>query len=903
MRSPDPTTLQAAFAAFDRWLDCAAERRAEFLESLAASQPAVHAQLLRLIEGDRRATQSPPLPADGVALLQGGPEPSTGSGGQTLGPYRLQRKLGVGGWGEVWLARRDDGLYRGEAAVKLLHAHLLAPELRQRFRREGQILASLSHPHIARLLDAGLTPEGLPYYVLEYVPGEPIDRYCDAQRLGVEARVRLFLDVCAAVAHAHVHLVVHRDLKPSNMLVTAEGEVKLLDFGIAKLLAADEAQESLLTRIAGRALTPEYAAPEQFDEGVITTATDVYALGVVLYELLSGQRPPASGPRRNVEESPPRLPAAASDAAATARGCELPQLRRALRGDLENVVARALSFDPRARYASAQALADDLQRYLHHEPVRAQAETFAYRAGKFLRRHRGAVAAAVVALGSLLAAVAGVLWQARLAEAEAQRATRVKEFLVSVFREQDPRGRPRAEARPPQQILADAAQTLEQELRDEPRLRAELLDDLGEIAVNLGDVSGGRALLEKARVERQALFGSDSAELAETLRKLSWAAHASGSVQEALNLARDAVDIWVRRAETAGVEAARAQSWLAFCLAFGRGAPPEALALVAAAQRTLEARQGPDHPETIQAIARHSEMLEQARRDVEAEPMVREALRRIERAQGADSARLTEPLLLLSRLLKRNGRYEEAEAVYRRTAQLMRRHLGARHASLAAVLTSQGDLYQILRRYPEAEQAFLEAEAALPEGESATRMEWLTQRGQFLLETRQLAQAEADLRRAFELRRARMGEGNGFTWFTASEWGRALAALGRLDEAETIQREAQRRLAAILGPGAFQNSLVSEALAETLELRGRYDEALALRRQALALVEASYVPTHATWARSALRLAQALARQPAQRDEARTLAERAVATLRAAAPQAPEIEPAQALLQHLRSSP
>ena len=343
--------------------------------------------------------------------------------------------------GSVWLARRSDGRYEGEAAVKLLNLALLDPIGAERFRREGTLLARLGHPHIARLLDAGVAEGGQPYLVLERVLGERIDRYCDERRLSSDARIRLFLDVLAAVAHAHANLIVHRDLKPSNILVTTDGTVKLLDFGIATLLeeGGTGSTASTLTDVGGaRALTPEYAAPEQVAGEPVTTATDVYSLGVLLYLLLAGRHPTGAGSRTAADHLsavlntvPPRLGAGLTPEAAGARSASAERLRRLYAGDLENIVAKALKKRPQERYLTVAAFAADLRRYLGHEPVTARPDSVWYRTRKFVRRNRGsvmlgaAVAAAlitatVIAWTQLLAARRQrdeALFQARRAEA------------------------------------------------------------------------------------------------------------------------------------------------------------------------------------------------------------------------------------------------------------------------------------------------------------------------------------------------------------------------------------------------------------------------------------------------------------------------------------------------------
>jgi eukaryotic-like serine/threonine-protein kinase len=349
--------------------------------------------------------------------------------GEQIGAYRIEALLGQGGTGSVWRARRADGRHEGAVAIKLLHLSLVGRHGATRFEREGAILARLTHPNIAHLLDAGVTPAGQPFLVLELVQGERIDRHCDARRLSVEQRLALFDDVLSAVAQAHSHLVIHRDIKPNNILVSAEGQVKLLDFGIAKILQ-QESLDSPITAEGQRALTPEYAAPEQMRGAPVTTATDVYALGVLLYQLLTGRHPTASDTNSEAEvmqatlnTAPLRMTSALTAGHVAAdRNTTLPRLRRQLHGDLDNIVARALRKEPSQRYQTIAALADDLRRYRLHEPVHARADSMAYRVAKFVRRRRGPVAAALLVMLAATAGLTGTISQARRAEAQAVRA-------------------------------------------------------------------------------------------------------------------------------------------------------------------------------------------------------------------------------------------------------------------------------------------------------------------------------------------------------------------------------------------------------------------------------------------------------------------------------------------------
>jgi tetratricopeptide (TPR) repeat protein len=389
----DPKTWTQVSPLLDDALDLPSTERAAWLDRLQATRPAIATILADLLAAHDRVADSPFLQVPMVTAQEG-------SAGATVGAYTLETPLGTGGMGTVWRARRSDGRYEGAVAVKLLHLSALDAAGAARFQREGTVLARLSHPHIAHLFDAGVRPTGQPYLVLQLVEGHRIDSYAAAAGLGVEACLGLFLQVCDAVAHAHSHLIVHRDIKPSNVLVDASGHATLLDFGIAQLLDRDGTAGP-----SPRALTPEFASPEQVRGDALTTATDVYALGVLLYRLLTGCHPTGPGlasPAEHALATVERIPDAASAVAPPGR-------RRRLTGDLDVILAKALEKSPADRYASVEALASDIRRHLRHEPIAARADSRVYRLRTFARRHRGGVGiAAAVTLA--LAGAATALW-------------------------------------------------------------------------------------------------------------------------------------------------------------------------------------------------------------------------------------------------------------------------------------------------------------------------------------------------------------------------------------------------------------------------------------------------------------------------------------------------------------
>jgi serine/threonine protein kinase len=526
----------------DGLLDLEPEQRALRLEALRREDAQLAGELAALLANAGKADDAQFL--SGTAETPADLEPPPASlAGERVGAYVLEAALGQGGAGVVWRARRADGRFEGAVAFKLLHLSLLGHAGALRFEREGAILARLAHPNIASLLDAGVTPAGQPYLVLELVEGERVDLHCDAQQLTIENRVMLFRDVLGAVAHAHRHLVVHRDIKPSNILVTRDGRVKLLDFGIAKLLQGegDGDAATQLTREGGRALTPEYAAPEQLRGDEVTTTTDVYSLGVLLFQLLAGRHPTAPDRATLAEviqatlvSEPGRLTAALTSSTrmsaetlariARDRDTSVQSLRRELRGDLETIVAKALRKSPAERYTSVDVFSEDLRRWLAGEPVTARPPTWAYRASRFVSRHRGAVAAAAFTFAAIIAGLVGTFTQARRAEQQSERAQHEaetarlqrdealqqqvmlrgnNEFLQLLMR--DAAGQEPGAIR---KQLDRASELIEKTAFERPVVKVALLRQIAARYAELGDVATGARLLRRAL---ESIVGTDLA--------------------------------------------------------------------------------------------------------------------------------------------------------------------------------------------------------------------------------------------------------------------------------------------------------------------------------------------------------------------------------------------------------
>ncbi len=491
----DPEQWTRISAELDVLLELSPGARTARLGEVGREDPALAGELRRLLaleDESEKFLAEPVLPPSGLVVA-----------GSEVGPYRLERLLGEGGMGQVWLAARADGLYQRRVALKLLRPGLADSDLRLRFTREREILGRLAHPHIARLLDAGISNSGLPYLALEWVDGIPITDYCREHGTSLDERLAMFFQVCDAVSHAHANLVVHRDLKPSNILVTPAGEVRLLDFGIAKLLDRDPAPDR--TRTGSRAFTLHYAAPEQLRGEPVSAMTDVYSLGVVLHELLTGVRPyrPARNTDAALEEAillhEPIRPSVAVSSGAGGRwlgedeGARRRYARR-LSGDLDNIVSKALAKDPADRYASVEALAQDLHRHVGGRPVHARPPRLGYRFGKFVTRHRWPLATGSLVSLVVLVALGLVAWQARQSSREIVRAQVMQAFMVGVLESLGDRGDARVGL---DELLDRTVERAERQLADQPLPRAEVLAVVARVRLAREEPSEAAAVLAR----------------------------------------------------------------------------------------------------------------------------------------------------------------------------------------------------------------------------------------------------------------------------------------------------------------------------------------------------------------------------------------------------------------------
>src|SRR5579872_2653322 len=708
----------------DEALDLAPDERERFMSSLQEKDPHLATILQTLLHEQAQLHREEFLE---ISVLSKAP----GLAGQSVGAYTLVSQIGQGGMGTVWLARRSDGRFERKAAVKFVNVAFASQSSELRFRREGSILGRLTHPHIAELLDAGISSGGQPYLILEYVDGVAIDQYCDEQRLDLEARIRLFLDVVAAVAHAHANLIVHRDLKPSNVLVTRLGEVKLLDFGIAKILEGEgqSGAATMLTHESGSALTPRYAAPEQLKNQPVTTATDVYTLGVLLYLLLTSCHPAGPGPHSPAElmkavlESDSLRP---SEAVATgtlgtvseARSTTPDRLQRQLRGDLDTIVAKALKKNAAERYASVTELADDLRRYLRREPISARSDTFAYRTGKFVRRNRTAVALTTLALIAVIGGAAGIVVQARTARRqrdaairERDRADRIAKFMTGIFKVSDPNERV-GNTVTAREVLDKASLDVGSGLSNDPALQAQMMHVMGKAYRNLGLLQPAKKLLERSIEIGSSAFGAENAETLETMQDLAWAYSEEGRFAEAESLQRRVVDSERRLLGPEHLNTLRSTGDLAVTLC-EQGNYKEGIRLNRQVLQTKKRILGSEAFDTLATEDNLAVMLNESGQLAEAEKVERETLDIQIRVFGYENLGTIDSMTNMADIERNMGRDDDAQKLYGQTLELEERVLGPDQRETAI---TKYELACLLAKHGQADKAFSLLNQAMDHG-------------------------------------------------------------------------------------------------------------------------------------------------------------------------------------------
>jgi non-specific serine/threonine protein kinase/serine/threonine-protein kinase len=887
------------------------EARPAFLDASCAGDAALRSEIEAMLAADERAGGG--RGTEGLVAVVGRvaasaadstvtamPGAISGSPSEPIGPYSLLRRIGEGGMGEVWLAEQSKPVRR-KVALKLIKAGMDSRQVIARFEAERQALALMGHSAIAKVYEAGVTRSGLPYFAMEYVAGEPINAYCDRQRLDMPERLELFALVCDGVQHAHQKGVIHRDLKPSNILVTIQDGrpvPKIIDFGVAKAIAQRLTEKTMFTELGVLLGTPEYMSPEQAElTGLdVDTRTDVYALGVILYELLTGALPFESSElrqagfdeiRRRIREVDPPRPSTrvrtmgeASTGSARNRRTEPGRLASQIKGDLDWITMKALEKDRTRRYGSPSELAADLGRHIRHEPVLAGPPNALYRARKFVRRHRLGVSIASAAVIGMVAFSIVTAAQARRIARSLDRAERVSSFLTDLFEVSDP-GTARGNTITAREVLDRGAERIDKELGDEPEVQAQLMETMGWVYYNLGLYENATPIVERAVEIRRRILGADHPDTLDAIELQACLYEREGRYADAERVGRQNVDdlrrvlgeehpatlhsmehlsvVYERegrydeslRLSIKVLEADRRvlpenhgrtlwamQNVAADYMWLGRYDEAEALF-----RQAFEIRQrefGPDHPDTLWTKSNLGKLAIRRGMYDEAEAIVRETLEARRRVLGPDHQDTLTSTIDLGWACEHQHRYAEAEALYRQAYETLRRVLGEEHAStlqakqaMAGAIAGQG-------RLEEARKLLLEALEAMRRvlGEENSRTVATTSRLATVLDQQKHhEEAEKLLRRVLDADRRIFGPNHPDTLDAISKLGGACSHQKRYDEAEKLYSEALEGQRRVLGP-RHPDTLDDEvALAGVVGMRGGRAQALELIGHA---VEAGY---------------------------------------------------------------
>jgi eukaryotic-like serine/threonine-protein kinase len=794
----------------------------------------------------------------------GGEEPAR------IGPYRVLKVLGKGGMGSVYLVEQTEPIKR-RAALKLIRSPFADREMLLRFQAERQALARMNHPHIAQVFEAGSTPEGYPYLVMEYVPGLPITAYCDRHRLHLRQRLELLIAVCGGVQHAHQKGIIHRDLKPSNILVMEEHGTpipKIIDFGIAKALDHQSLTDGTLytgERLLG---TPAYMSPEvvEVQEGGldIDTRADVYSLGVLLYELLVGVQP-FGGKNfvqviRSITEEEPQKPSTklltldetTRTELASHRALEAGAVTRPLRGDLDWITMKAIARDRTERYDSAAELAADLGRHLRNEPVLAGPPSAAYRVGKFVRRHRAGVAAAALVLLALLAGIAGTTLEARRANREAERANReaevarqVSDFLVQLFEVSDP-DRARGNTVTARELLDHGAARVANELGDQPRVQARLMDTIGTVYGQLGLYEEALPLVEEGLEIRRRALGEDHEDLADSLFHLAGLHTARGDYDQAEGLLQQSLAL---RAAALGPDHPEVAAVLnrLFEVYRLRGEPERALPLYERALAIQEKTFGPDHPEVAVSVNGLGELYYDQGDFERAEPFFQRALEIREKALGSDHRDVAESLNNLADLYRSTGELDRVEPLQQRALEIWEKVLGPEHPDVAASLNNLAAHYRSLGDYARAEPLFQRAREILEQalGPDHPHLSFiLNNLGQVRRATGDYDEAEAMFARARKIREAAFGAEHPATAASIHNLALVYRDRGELERSEELFEEALEIYRATGSADHPRFAAVLQDLAVLYRDHGQPERAQPLCESGLEIVEKAFAADH-----------------------------------------------------------
>ncbi len=772
----------------------APDKRAGFLKKACGDDHDLYREVYSLLESD----QAEFSPLDQSPLME--IERALSHTGQRAGAYRILKEIGRGGMGSVYLAEREDGQFSQKVALKVINPGMDSNQVLKRFQIEREIMARLQHPNIARLLDGGITQNGLPFFTMEYVDGVPIDKYCHENRLELHERLMLVIEVCKAVQYAHQNLIIHRDLKPGNILVEKDGTVKLLDFGIAKLVNPDLDFEgaAVLTKTGMRVMSPGYASPEQIRCEPISISSDIYSLGAVLYELLTGVLPyDLTGLslteienmvcETDVEKPSRRLESAPADNNDPNRQ---KRIGRKLKGDLDVICLKAMQKEPDRRYHSAEQFGEDIRRHLSGIPIMARKDTVGYTTAKFVRRNRGKLIAAVTAF--IIVTFLTGFYTIRLAEErnlarkEALVSTQVTNFLMSLFRVSDP-GQSRGEDITAPELLERGSSRIEYELQGQPEIQARLMHVLGEVYYTLGMYERSRELTQKALDYGVEAMGPDDPEIANYMLLLSWLLDMNSELDSAEILAQNALEINRRHFDENSLDVAKNYHDLAMILRH-KGEFEAADTLYRKALAIKKSIPGIDPSETAHTLNHLARLLYQTGDYEGSKPIYQEALQIREDQYGWDHPETMASMAGLASVLTRLGELEQAELLYRKSLKSVEKTSGTEHpyygelqGSLATVLRKKGDFAEAERLYRASLQNH---RAAFPEGHRKTSNPLLGL-GVVMTETGRYSEAVPYLEEALELRMNSFGEDHWLTGLANLALGECLTGLGRFEMAES----------------------------------------------------------------------------------------------------------------------
>ena len=849
MTSLHPKSLDDILAAADT---LPPEEQLHFVKRACAGDDALYQAVVDRL--DSRVAWSDSWEEDGG---DGDWSRATDPAGEIIGPYRVVRSLGQGGMGEVFLAERADEQFQQRVAIKLVKRGLLSRQIQSRLRLERQILANLDHPNIARLLDGGTTTEGTPYIVMEYVDGQPIDTYCDSRALSVRQRLALFRTVCSAVHSAHQNLIVHRDLKPSNILVTAEGMPKLLDFGIAKILDARQMAHTVaVTQADFRLMTPDHASPEQVSGDPITTASDIYVLGVLLYELLTGFKPfVLKGNRladleRAICEDIPTAPSEAFsprhiaaqeelEKIAAQRSSTVSKLRRELHADLDNIVLMALRKEPERRYSSVQQFSEDIERYLQGQTVQARIDTWTYRTGKFIKRHALIVTLCAALLALLVGFTVNTFVQStriaqerdiaeaqrRDAQLERERAQHVSSFLIDLFETSDPeeaRGRKLTANdildRGAKQILADTG--------GQPELQGVLLNTIGEVYLKLRNYAAAKPLMERALDIFRRNGAMRSTMAAGSLLNLTEVLIHEGDLNGAETLARQSMAISEQVAGAHSLGVARGECGLGI-IQMRRENLAAAEQLFQSCLASYETSSGVSDSEMTMPLENLARILAVRGDYAGSEQLYRRVLG-INIKLGEDHPRYIQQLHNLATVLQRSGQLVEAEKLYRQAYAMTQRVYGEGDSTTADVLANLGSLLQDKGDLDGAQQAYQSAlviyRKAWGEQHSDTAYA-LGRLAGLALQRNDYARAEQLYRQALAIYEAILQPGSGYIASAQLGLARTLVEAGQPAAAQTLLNRAIPVWESVVGKRSPQYALSVATLGRALALQGHAADA------------------------------------------------------------------------------